>query len=214
MFHKFRDKKPRQLTIIAVSLAVLVLITAAVGTRAWLSTRRTLQTITKVQYYTLDLIGSNVGTIPINLGEINIINENSKEIEFGVLSKPGTEYLLQLGHTTNLPLTYKIYHLTTGENGETRTEITGKYLNKNNTTNLAETEGKYHSATYKSSDPVQKNAEPLYWVSNSGQCVCGEDSHDKYVLRISWDSTDISNITDKETEMIFLTAGLEVQNTQ
>lgn len=206
MFHKFRDKKPRQLTIIAVSLAVLVLITAAVGTRAWLSTRRTLQTITKVQYYTLDLIGSDVGTIPINLGEINIINENSKEIEFGVLSKPGTEYLLQLGHTTNLRLTYEIFR----ENGQ---KIEGSYLNETDkNSNLAN--NTYHSATYEKSDLVQKNAEPLYWVSNSGQCVCGEDSHDKYVLKISWDSTNISNITDKETEMIFLTAGLEVQNTQ
>ena len=200
MFHKFRDKKPRQLTIIAVSLAVLVLITAAVGTRAWLSTRRTLQTITKVQYYTLDLIGSDVGTIPINLGEINIINENSKEIEFGVLSKPGTEYLLQLGHTTNLRLTYEIFR----ENGQ---KIEGSYLNETDkNSNLAN--NTYHSATYEKSDLVQKNAEPLYWVSNSGQCVCGEDSHDKYVLKISWDSTNISNITDKETEMIFLTAGL------
>lgn len=207
MFHKFRDKKPRQLTIIAVSLAVLVLITAAVGTRAWLSTRRTLQTITKVQYYTLKLIGETDATLPVNLGEINFKNESSKEIKFGVLSKSGTEYLLQLGHTTNLPLTYKIYHLT-GENGETRTEITGKYLNKNNTTNLAETEGKYHSATYKSSDPVQKNAEPLYWVSNSGQCVCEASGTDMYILEISWNPTDISNITDKETEMIYLTAGL------
>ena len=206
MFHKFRDKKPRQLTIIAVSLAVLVLITAAVGTRTWLSTRRTLQTITKVQYYTLDLIGSDVGTIPINLGEINIINENSKEIEFGVLSKPGTEYLLQLGHTTNLRLTYEIFR----ENGQ---KIEGSYLNETDkNSNLAN--NTYHSATYEKSDLVQKNAEPLYWVSNSGQCVCGEDSHDKYVLKISWDSTNISNITDKETEMIFLTAGLEVQNTQ
>ena len=206
MFHKFRAKKPRQLTIIAVSLAVLVLITAAVGTRAWLSTRRTLQTITKVQYYTLDLIGSDVGTIPINLGEINIINENSKEIEFGVLSKPGTEYLLQLGHTTNLRLTYEIFR----ENGQ---KIEGSYLNETDkNSNLAN--NTYHSATYEKSDLVQKNAEPLYWVSNSGQCVCGEDSHDKYVLKISWDSTNISNITDKETEMIFLTAGLEVQNTQ
>lgn len=206
MFHKFRDKKPRQLTIIAVSLAVLVLITAAVGTRAWLSTRRTLQTITKVQYYTLDLIGSDVGTIPINLGEINIKNENSKEIEFGVLSKPYTKYKLQLGHTTNLRLTYEIFR----ENGQ---KIEGSYLNETDkNSNLAN--NTYHSATYESSDLVQKNAEPLYWVSNSGQCVCGEDSHDKYVLRISWDSTDISNITDKETEMIFLTAGLEVQNTQ
>lgn len=207
MFHKFRDKKPRQLTIIAVSLAVLVLITAAVGTRAWLSTRRTLQTITKVQYYTLKLIGETDATLPVNLGEINFKNESSKEIKFGVLSKPGTEYKLQLGHTTNLPLTYKIYHLT-GENGATRTEITGKYLNKNNTTNLAETEGKYHSATYKSSDPVQKNAEPLYWVSNSGQCVCEASGTDMYILEISWNPTDISNITDKETEMIYLTAGL------
>ena len=206
MFHKFRDKKPRQLTIIAVSLAVLVLITAAVGTRAWLSTRRTLQTITKVQYYTLDLIGSDVGTIPINLVEINIINENSKEIEFGVLSKPGTEYLLQLGHTTNLRLTYEIFR----ENGQ---KIEGSYLNETDkNSNLAN--NTYHSATYEKSDLVQKNAEPLYWVSNSVQCVCGEDSHDKYVLKISWDSTNISNITDKETEMIFLTAGLEVQNTQ
>ena len=214
MFHKFRDKKPRQLTMIAVTLAILVLLTAAVGTRAWLSTRRTLQTITKVQYYTLKLIGETDATLPVNLGEINLKTEGYKEIEFGVLSKPGTEYKLQLGHTTNLPLTYKIYHLT-GENGATRTEIKGSYLNETaKNSNLAN--NTYHSATYGSANtnPVQKNAEPLYWVSNSGQCVCGEDSHDKYVLRISWDSTDISNITDKETEMIFLTAGLEVQNTQ
>lgn len=207
MFHTFRENKPRQLILIAVSLAMLVLLTAAAGTRAWLTNRRTLQTITPVQFSTLDLTGSGIGTIPVNLGEIKIKDKGSKEIEFRIYSKPGTRYILQLGHTTNLPLTYEIY-LLTGENDETRTLITGRYLNQNSTTLLAETQGDYHSATYGSANTnsVQKNAEPLYWVSNSQ--AHGKNDFDKYVLKISWDASP--NITDKETEMIFLTAGLEV----
>ena len=205
MFHKFREKKPRQLTMIAVSLAILVLLTAAVGTRAWLSTRRTLQTITKVQYYTLKLIGKDEDIVPVNLGEIDIRTAGSKSIDFGVVSKKGTKYKLQLGHTTNLPLTYTI----TTEDGS---PVKGNYLNQNSTTSLAETAGDYHNATYGSTDNVQKNAEPLYWVSDSGQCECGETGTDMYVLKISWKAQP--SITDKETEMIYLTAGLEVQNTQ
>lgn len=203
MFQKLRKTKPRQLTTIAVSLVVLALLTAAVGTRAWLSSRRTLQTITKVRFSTLDLIGREEGTLPINLGEINIKEAGLEEIEFGILSKPGTEYALQLGHTTNLPLAYEIYRLT-DQADNPRKLIKGAYLNQDNESKLAN--NTYHPATYGDYNFVQKNAEPLYWKSNSGECVCGEDGLDKYILKISWGASP--NITDKETEMIYLTAGL------
>ena len=203
MFQKSPEKKSGQLTMIAVSLAALALIIAAVGTRAWLTNRRTLQTITKVSFSTLDLIGSSPAVLPVNLGEINIKAEGSKEIPFGILSEPNTKYVLQLGHTTNMALNYEIYRLS-GENDATRTKIEGAYLNQDQTSSLANST--YHFDTYGDYGNVQKNAEPLYWKSNQGQCVCGAEGIDKYVLKVTWEAQP--NIDDKETEMIYLTASL------
>ena len=65
--------------------------------------------------------------------------------------------------------------------------------------------GEYHDTTYSDNATVQKNAEPLYWQSTS-LVSNGNDGIDNYVLVVSWTKDD--SVTDKETEMIYLTAGL------
>ena len=55
---------------------------------------------------------------------------------------------------------------------------------------------------------VQKNAEPLYWQNTDPiEHQASELSFvDYYILEVSWDSTQVVN--DKETDMVYLTAGM------
>lgn len=76
---------------------------------------------------------------------------------------------------------------------------------------LAATEKKaddsLHKESYDSYKNVQENAEPLYWQSDEIQPEnnSGQGFVDYYILEISWND-DVRN--DKETDMVYLTAGI------
>ncbi|MGM9605510.1 MAG: hypothetical protein ACI3XG_10670 [Faecousia sp.] len=189
--------------VLVLALAAIALLSVAVGTMAWLKFNRSLLTMTQIQFSTLDLEGQEPDSLPIDLGEIDIRNSGSKEMPFRIRSKPGTQYILQLGHTTNLPLSYEIYPVDEWD-GNKSGSLSGRYLNKDSTTSLAESTSR--EKTYDAQDSVHQNAEPLYWQSTAGACVCSDSGYDYYVLVVSWSGNQ--DVIDKETEMIYLTAGL------
>lgn len=196
-------KLHRRSLLLIAALAGAIVLTLAAGTLAWLRYDRSLQTAAMIQVPTLSIRGSTDDAIPIDLGEIDVSGAGSKSVIFRVVSNPGTRYLVQLAHTTNIPLTYTIYPASTSGTGSSVTEngvtcyystaLDGAYLNQN---------GTQHEATYGTYGNVQKNAEPLYWQSEVQTSDAGDDF---YVLVVSW-SGGLQN--DKETDMIYLTAGI------
>lgn len=207
MSRKKAMRFPR-LPLLAV-LAVAIMLLTAAGTLSWMSYARTLQSVTTIEVPTLSLKGCNSVTLPIDIGEIDASTPGSKVSMFRVESTLDTGYLVQLAHTTNIPLSYVIYPTAEGgtsqitEGGETYSygaPLSGRYLNRDG----AVANGSLHEITYGSYGNVQKNAEPLYWqsdplVSNS------VDGVDYYVLVVSWGGGMENN---KETDMIYLTAGI------
>lgn len=186
MSHHRKHRMPPQLILITLALAAAVVLTAIAGTRAWLYYRRELGTMTKIHFSELDLTGTGQDTVPINLGEINMKETGSKEMPFRVEANPGTKYILQLGYTNNLPLTYQIFTLDSNEtkgNPVTLKAITAQ--------------------TYSTGEKVQQNAQPEYQQSDAR--VCSAEGMDDYVLVVSWGA---STVIDKDTEMICLTAGI------
>lgn len=196
MFHKSKHKNSSQVILLALTMTGIVLLSIAVGTIAWLRYSRSLQTMTKIHYTSINLQESTSGGFPVQLGEVDVRQEGSKQIPFAVRSKEGTQYLLQLGYTKNLPLTYNIYHVNEWDGSiEGASPIEGSV--KNVGTNK----------TYADTDNFHRDSVPVYWQSTPGKCICGEAGLDYYVLDVSW-SAHPTDVIDKETEMIYLTAGL------
>lgn len=197
---------------VLISVLILaVLMTAVVGTMAWLRNVRSLQTVTQVVVTDLSLKGPSDYTIAIDIGGIDVKQPDSSTYVFGVRSNNVDSFRVQLGYTTNLPLTYTIYP--ENNDGQEITEaggttfhydanqpLAGAYLNTDGTSPLANST--LHNKTYDEFNNVQKNAEPVYWRSEQ----IGIDRHSiKYfVLKISWDQELPNN---KETDMIYLTVG-------
>lgn len=205
----------RQLILALVLTAVLAVV---LGTLAWLSYNRGLQTVTQVHMPQLTLLGG-ADSIPIDLGEIFIDKENGfRDYMFSVKSRTdNTKYYLQLAHTTNIPLTYTIYpaeRKDTQPNGNYVQEgdvyfsysdpLPGAYLNLNLNADTKLANGDKHEETYGTYSNVQKNAEPLYWRSSLDNPLQINQSERKYfVLKVSWEEGVANN---KETDMIYLTA--------
>lgn len=204
----------------ALALVFVTLAAASVGTLTWMRYARSLQTITKISSPILTIQGSTPGTLAMNLGDIDVESGNRREYVFGVSSNQTAQYKLQLAHTTNIPLTYTIYHATKGsgtgsvcmESGISfyySSTLDGHYLNQSaEDQRIAEKDGTYHNLTYKTDSGnysnVQTYAEPLYWQSSEPKSIAsGEENTQFYVLVVSWGS-GLKN--DKETDMIYLTA--------
>ena len=191
MSHHRKHRMSPQLILITLALAAVVVLTAIAGTRAWLYYHRELGTMTKIHFSKLELTGTDTDTVPINLGEINMKNTGKEKRPFRVIANAGTKYILQIGHTTNLPLTYQIFTL--DSNGNQKESVT---LNRITT------------QTYSDRENVQQNAHPEYLQSDAR--VCSSVGMDDYVLVVSWTITEENknSIVDKDTEMIYLTAGI------
>lgn len=203
-------KKHPKLHIFALIAALVAAVgmLASVGTFAWLRYTRSLHTVTLVQIPTLSLKGASTDTLVMDIGDIDVESSGKKENVFRVTAGIDTNYIIQLAHTTNIPLTYTIYPVEEGGSNQVvegnvtysyGTPLAGGYLNQDSS-GLANSS--LHSETYGSYQNVQKNAEPLYWQSDV-QTSDGEDTY--YVLVISWGS-GLKN--DKETDMIYLTVGM------
>lgn len=198
MFQDCNHRRVRWKLLLSVALASIALFAAVAGTTAWLAADRSLTTLTKIDFVTLTLEGRTEDSVPVNLGALTI--GEAKEMPFRIVTKKNANYILQLAHTTNLPLTYEIY--TASEWAQKTTRI--KEANAE--------EKQYPDQTYNTGDHVQKNAEPLYWLSN--RTANATTGIDYYVLVVNWESgTTAESVINKDTEMVYLSASLLTTNT-
>ena len=132
-----------------------------------------------------------------------------------------SNYKLQIAHTTNIDFTYTVFPAQeqqgsgdveyVDEDGtahyysKSGSAASGKYLNLGSDGKKAD--DSLHKESYDSYKNVQENAEPLYWQSDEIQPEnnSGQGFVDYYILEISWND-DVRN--DKETDMVYLTAGI------
>lgn len=204
---KNRRWQKRQLVLALVMAAVVA---AVMGTLAWLNYQRGLFTMTRMEMpilYLKDENGSDTSRIP--LGSLNIGSQEATRCVFGVYATAHTEYMLQLSHTTNLPLNYRIYRASQsifdGFTGQV-----GKFYYKESDlvsgANLSVTDT--HRITFGDSGKVQYNAEPVYWqASNTRDIKRNEIQY--YVLEVGWNADALTDEVKrniyKETEMIYVT---------
>lgn len=223
--------------IIYIALLLCLLGVAAGLTYAWFRQSYSLSTVAKIKAsIRLDLAaGNGEDASRFQIGTVDTTGDGvtSKDYVIAVKKDKPTNYILQIGHTTNIPFTYTLYKATKDDNGgviyvgsDNKTykyakgkEISGSYLNKTENKLLAT--DKYHNQTYgnySKSDHVQENAEPLYWKSNDTTLGSGTGLVDYYILTVSWekrpagqqeDETNdkykyIDDIEDKETDIVYI----------
>lgn len=231
-------EEKRKSKIIYIVLLLCLLGVAAGLTYAWFRQSYSLSTVAKIKAsIRLDLAaGNGEGVSRFQIGTVDTTGEGvtSKDYVIAVKKDKPTNYILQIGHTTNIPFTYKLYKATEDNSGtviyvgadnithkykKSDTEINGKYLNKiSDDKILANSTGTYHEQTYESYSKIQENAEPLYWQSNDTTLGTGTDLVDYYILTVSWekrpagqheDETNdkykyIDDIEDKETDIVYI----------
>ena len=101
------------------------------------------------------------------------------------------------------------YSIKTQTVGETTSPVlvSGRVLNADsNDSSIAAASGQYHTYTYGSqSTNIQKNAEPLYWISNdiTGSAANSPSFCHNYILRVSWDPEEV-DLLNRETDIIYL----------
>lgn len=224
---KENEQKKWQKYQLILALIATALLAVMVGTLAWLSYVRKLQTAAVVDMPNL-IIQGPVGSItaPIELGDIDVTKDTHSGYVFCITSISAQRYKLQLAHTTNIPFTYTIYKtgidkagrysVTVGDHsyGYSPSDVLGgTYLNPyaDSTTQSAPliADSTMHGQTYGGYSAVHKNAEPLYWQSEVVNLSSLDDvQRDFYVLDISWEEGLRNN---KETDMIYLTVELVKQ---
>ena len=231
-------EEKRKSKIIYIVLLLCLLGVAAGLTYAWFRQSYSLSTVAKIKAsIRLDLAaGNGEDASRFQIGTVDTTGEvvTSKDYVIAVKKDKPTNYILQIGHTTNIPFTYTLYKATEDNSGtviyvgadnithkykKSDTEINGKYLNKiSDDKILANSTGTYHKQTYESYSKIQENAEPLYWKSNDTTLGTGTDLVDYYILTVSWakipaeqtkDETNekykyIEDIEDKETDIVYI----------
>ena len=230
------EKRKSKIRYIVLLLCLLGV--AAGLTYAWFRQSYSLSTVAKIKAsIRLDLAaGNGEDASRFQIGTVDTTGEGvtSKDYVIAVKKDKPTNYILQIGHTTNIPFTYTLYKATEDNSGtviyvgadnithkykKSDTEIKGKYLNKiSDDKILANSTGTYHEQTYESYSKIQENAEPLYWQSNDTTLGTGTDLVDYYILTVSWakrpagqqeDKTNdkykyIDDIEDKETDIVYI----------
>lgn len=198
MTPKHKRNRLRWALLLSGILVTASALAAVMGTAAWLTSQRSLSTLTKIDFVTLTLEGQTEDSVPVNLGALTI--GEAKEMPFRIVTKKNANYILQLAHTTNLPLTYEIY--TADEWAQKTTPI--KEANAE--------EKQYPDQTYNTGDHVQTNAQPLYWLAE--RTANATTGIDYYVLVVNWKSgTTAKSVINKDTEMVYLSASLLTTNT-
>lgn len=230
-------RKPK---IIYIVLLLCLLGVAAGLTYAWFRQSYSLSTVAKIKAsIRLDLAAGNGEDVSrFQIGTVDTTGEGVTSKDYVIAVKKdkskdkSANYILQIGHTTNIPFTYTLYKATEDNSGtviyvgadnithkykKSDTEIKGKYLNKRSDDKiLANSTGTYHEQTYESYSKIQENAEPLYWQSTD-TLGSGTDLVDYYILTVSWKkrgseqtkSDDdkykyIDDIEDKETDIVYI----------
>lgn len=193
---------------LVLALAMAAVVAVIMGTLAWLNYERGLITMARMQMpilYLRDEAGSDISRI--DLGSLDIGSTTPTLRVFGVYATADTQYMLQLSHTTNLPLSYKIYRASQS----VLDGLTGKvdkfyYDDQNPVTGSELTDT--HAITFGTYGQVQYNAEPVYWKADDAREIKrGETQY--YVLEVNWEQSDLSDAVKrslyKETEMIYVT---------
>lgn len=233
-------EEKRKSKIIYIVLLLCLLGVAAGLTYAWFRQSYSLSTVAKIKAsIRLDLAAGNgedvsrfqIGTVDTT-GD-GVTSKDYKDYVIAVKKDKPANYILQIGHTTNIPFTYTLYKATATDSvdagnvvylGQNKTfyykkgdSVTGGYLNKiPGDKILANSDGTYHEQTYESYSKIQENAEPLYWQSTD-TLGSGTDLIDYYILTVSWEkrgseqtkSDDdkykyIDDIEDKETDIVYI----------
>lgn len=214
MDHRQDEKNTRwQKRQLVLALVIAAVVAVIMGTLAWLNYQRGLFTVTRMQMPILYLRDEEgMDTSRVDLGSLDIGSEEGSRCVFGVYATAHTEYMLQLSHTTNLPLSYKIYRASqeplaglTGQVGKFYYQESDLVSGAN--LSVADT----HKITFGDSYPsekVQYNAEPVYWQANDAREIKrGEIQY--YVLEVNWDSAALTDAVKqqiyKESEMIYVT---------
>ncbi|MDY4585919.1 MAG: hypothetical protein SPC84_03485, partial [Oscillospiraceae bacterium] len=192
-------EEKRKSKIIYTVLLLCLLGVAAGLTYAWFRQSYSLSTVAKIKAsIRLDLAaGNGEDASRFQIGTVDTTGEGvtSKDYVIAVKKDKPTNYILQIGHTTNIPFTYTLYKATEDNSGtviyvgadnithkykKSDTEIKGKYLNKIPDDKILAND-RYHSQTYESYSKIQENAEPLYWQSTD-TLGSGTDLVDYYIL--------------------------------
>ena len=234
-------EEKRKSKIIYIVLLLCLLGVAAGLTYAWFRQSYSLSTVAKIKAsIRLDLAAGNGEDVShFQIGTVDTTGEGVTSKDYVIAVKKdkskdkSANYILQIGHTTNIPFTYTLYKAENGtENdnnvvyvGEKETfyykkgeAVSGDYLNKiSDDKILANSTGTYHKQTYESYSNIQENAEPLYWQSNDTTLGSGTDLVDYYILTVSrkkrgseqTKSDDdkykyIDDIEDKETDIVYI----------
>ncbi len=230
-------RKPK---IIYIVLLLCLLGVAAGLTYAWFRQSYSLSTVAKIKAsIRLDLAaGNGEGVSRFQIGTVDTTGEGVTSKDYVIAVKKdkskdkSANYILQIGHTTNIPFTYTLYKATEDNSGtviyvgadnithkykKSDTEINGKYLNKISDDKILAND-KYHSQTYESYSNIQESAEPLYWQSTDTLGDTSDSLVDYYILTVSWakrpagqqeDKTNdkykyINDIEDKETDIVYI----------
>lgn len=168
-------------------------------------------------------------------GQENVL---SRDFVFCVYSDIYDKFVLQLAHTTNIAFDYTIYMAddVTGELSEAEktdviadgtqknvaylglddntyyyqkhgTKLNGEYKNKGEG-RLAARDDNAYSLTYDTYQNVQKNAVPLYWLSETIDPPAAPDGSfvQYFVLTLTWNIEEVKN--DKETDLVYILASL------
>ncbi|MGN0577843.1 MAG: hypothetical protein ACI4J4_04405 [Ruminiclostridium sp.] len=212
-------RKP--LIIGAAALAAVAALSVTVY--AWFTNQRRLDAITKINAPTSLSIGAGAkeDSVYIDMGGIDVEAGNEKYFVFCVFSDTTAgNYKIQLAHTTNIGFNYEIYKSEDNGTAESYTvlytdqsggahyytkgdKLDGRYINMDPVTLIAG--DAYHEKSYGNYSQVQENAEPLYWQSDIIEKTAGTSFVDYYILRVSW-TAGVKN--DKETDMVYITAGM------
>ena len=227
-------EEKRKSKIIYIVLLLCLLGVAAGLTYAWFRQSYSLSTVAKIKAsIRLDLAaGNGEDASRFQVGTVDTTGDGvtHKDYVIAVKKDKPTNYILQIGHTTNIPFTYTLCKATEDNSGtviyigadnithkykKSDTEINGKYLNKISDDKILAND-KYHGQTYGSYSKIQENAEPLYWHSTD-TLGSGTDLIDYYILTVSWakrpagqqENDDdrykyIDDIEDKETDIVYI----------
>ena len=229
-------EEKRKSKIIYIVLLLCLLGVAAGLTYAWFRQSYSLSTVAKIKAsIRLDLAaGNGEDASRFQIGTVDTTGDDvtHKDYVIAVKKDKPTNYILQIGHTTNIPFTYTLYKAGSGTENDNNvvyvgeketfyykkgTVVSGKYLNKKSE-DIILANGDYHKQTYESYSKIQENAEPLYWQSTDTTLGSGTDLIDYYILTVSWakrlaeqtkdEANDkykyIDDIEDKETDIVYI----------
>lgn len=237
------QKRLLKLQILISSLASVLLLGVGVSA-AWLTYAQRLNTISVLQIPSrITISGANRSEmlrIPLEMTSDDTEVDDTVTLRRVFCIESTDDYYLGIAHTTNISgLNIKIFPVSNDnsnpekESGAVKgsdgvrtfyydpdgTALAGGYRNKQVDSDIAIPEGEtgsFHDRVYNQNDngKVQKNAEPLYWVTNQPEKYLKEGysredtaadgktiiHYRYYVLELSW------NIRDSETDMLYLLA--------